>query len=92
MLLVRQALELAVDDLWADRAPAMAEVTDRAQQITLPFFLGPELGLEAGWAWSRLSHLCHHTAYEMAPAASEVDHLIALVESLAEHSGVAGTH
>ena len=82
--MVRQALELAVDDVWRERAPAMADVTDRAQQITLPFFVGREVGDETRWAWSRLSHLCHHTAYEMPPNAAEVEALIGVVERLAD--------
>lgn len=85
-LVVRQALELAVDDVWRERAPAMADVTDRAQQITLPFFVGREVGDEARWAWSRLSHLCHHTAYEMPPTTSEVVALIGVVARLAQRA------
>lgn len=82
-LLVRQALEAAVDAVWAERAPAMTAASDRAQQITLAELLDDDgLGQEVAWAWSRLSHLCHHRAYELAPAAAEVRHLIAVVERL----------
>lgn len=82
-LLIRQALEVAVDQVWADCVPDMAQTTDRAQQITLAFYVGGELGDQVTWAWSRLSHLCHHTAYEMPPSVAEVRELIEVVERLA---------
>lgn len=82
-LLVRQALEVAVGQVWADRVPEMAATTDRAQQITLAFYVDSDLGDQVSWAWARLSHLCHHTAYEMPPSVAEVRDLIDVVERLA---------
>jgi hypothetical protein len=38
-LLLRQALEEAIDQVWAEVAPGMEAVTMRAQLIALPFFL-----------------------------------------------------
>lgn len=95
-LLARQALEQAVDEIWAERAPAMAESTDRAQQITLRVLFDHDggdvetLGRAVAWAWSRLSHFCHHRAYELAPTNAEVRSLLDVVDRLAAHQAAIG--
>lgn len=82
-LLVRQALEDAVDEWWADHIPAMAEASDRAQQISLPFY-APDAALAGDviWAWNRLSTICHHHAYALPPTEAELERLIEVVERL----------
>ena len=66
-LLTRQALEVAMNDWWALKLPAMADTKDRAQQITLRFYAEPATADDAIWAWTRLSAICHHHAYAMPP-------------------------
>lgn len=85
-LLIRQALEAALDDWWRQVLPAMAETRDRAQQITLPFYLlDPRLAGDVTWAWSRLSGICHHLAYNLPPTIPEIDSLIDVVARLLAH-------
>ena len=84
-LLVRQALEEALDAWWATRLPAMADTTDRAQQITLPFYADDaELAGDVTWAWNHLSTICHHHAYALPPTEAELARLIEVVQRLGQ--------
>lgn len=82
-LLIRQALEAAVDGWWEQHLPAMTLTRDRAQQISLRFYADPEVANDLVWAWSRLSSICHHHAYELPPTHSEIDHILRAVERFA---------
>lgn len=91
-ILVRQSLEEATDAWWAHRLPAMTEARDRAQQITLTFYLGdPQLAGDVTWAWSRLSCACHHHAYDLPPTPSEIEVLISVVARLVERTADANS-
>jgi len=84
-ILIRQAVEEATDALWVSRLPAMSEVRDRAQQITLTFYLDdPRLAGDVTWAWNRLSSICHHHAYDLPPTLGEIDTLIGVVSRLVD--------
>lgn len=85
-LLIRQALEAALDGWWERILPAMVDTRDRAQQITLPFYLDDAvLAGDLTWAWARLSTICHHLAYDLPPTVPEVDTLIDVVARLIAH-------
>jgi hypothetical protein len=72
-LLVRQALEWALDDFWRRHAPGVERCSVRAQLLCLPFYLGDDgLAGSVAHAWSALSHACHHHPYDLAPTGEEL--------------------
>ena len=72
-LLTRQALEEAMDELWAERLPAMATTSARAQLLCLPEYLGDEeVAEDASHTWGWLSNVCHHRSYELGPTGTEL--------------------
>lgn len=84
-LLARQALEAAMDQLWAARAPEVAELSARAQLTCLPEYLRDrELAGEVAFTWSVLSDACHAHAYEMGPTAEELEDRFKVVDRLVE--------
>ena len=89
--LTRQALEGALDALWARRAPGVEASSARAQLLCLPYYLRDDrqLARQVSYAWSALSWACHHHPYELPPTSSEllgwlgtVERLVRKVESL----------
>ena len=85
-LLARQALELALDDLWRRRAPGLEHCSMKAQLLCLPAFLPDDVDLatRVAYAWTGLSRATHHHAYELPPAATEVTTWIDTVERVSE--------
>lgn len=89
-LLARQAIEAAMAQLWAARAPGVAALTARAQLTCLPEYLRDErLAGEVAFAWARLSDACHHHAYDLGPTASELEARFAVVDRLVDRLAVA---
>lgn len=92
-LLARQALEAAMDELWAARAPEVASLSARAQLTCLPEYLRDRaLAGEVAYAWSLLSDACHAHAYDLGPTAEELaarfDVVDRLVARLVQAAGV----
>ncbi|MGH9170808.1 MAG: hypothetical protein ACRD0Z_08045 [Acidimicrobiales bacterium] len=81
-LLLRQCLEDDLSAFWVMAEPGMERVSHRAQLISLPFYVEEGLGRRAAAAWSQLSAICHHDAYELAPSVEEVRRLADVVEEL----------
>ena len=73
-LLIRQALESALDDLWRRHAPGLERCSGRAQLLCLPAYLHSDDGLaeRVSYAWAGLSRACHQHAYELPPTAAEI--------------------
>ena len=86
-LLARQALEIALDDLWRLREPGVEQCSARAQLLCLPFYLrgDEDLAEGANYAWAGLSRACHQHAYELPPTWSELSGWLATVEQLVAH-------
>jgi hypothetical protein len=82
-LLLRQALEAAVDQLWIARAPGLERCSSRAQLVSLPYYLEAGLAQDAVYCWYRLSRHCHHDEYGLPPSQTELAHLSAIVRRLA---------
>jgi hypothetical protein len=70
--LIRLALEHSLDDFWADRQPALVDVSRRAQLLTLTRTVDGALGHRATNLWHTLSRAAHHHAYELAPTGAEL--------------------
>lgn len=84
-LLARQALEAAIDQLWARRAPELAQLSARAQLTCLPLYLrDDELAGEVAFTWAVLSDACHAHAYELGPTAEELEARFSVLDRLVE--------
>jgi hypothetical protein len=70
--LIRLALEHGLDDFWAAHRPDVADVSRRAQLLTLTRTVDPALGSRATELWHALSRAAHHHAYELAPTGPEL--------------------
>ena len=81
-ILGRQALEIALDQLWARAAPGVETASARAQLTCLPEYVDAELASRIRYAWHALSTACHHHAYELPPIASELNGWLDDVEAL----------
>jgi hypothetical protein len=86
-LLVRQALESALDDLWRRRAPGLEQCSMRAQLLCLAAYLNghdhdDDLAQRVSYAWTGLSRACHQHVYELSPTASELASWVDTVERL----------
>ena len=82
-LLARQALEDALDRLWADCCPGMKQTSRRTQLFCLGLFVVDEdLIADVRAVWSSLSRACHHHHYELAPTAAELEGWIQQTEHL----------
>lgn len=81
-LLIRQALERALDAFWDKRVPALRIASRRSQFLCLPTYLHePGLAVRIASAWSALSNACHYQSYEFAPTAVELEEWLASVEA-----------
>ncbi len=82
-LLAGQALEASVARLWSRQGLDFQGCPMRAQLICLRTYLGDaELASRAGHAWSALRRASHHHAYELAPAATELQTWLGVVDEL----------
>lgn len=91
--LLRQALEDAMDRLWAAKVPGLDNSSGRVQMVSLPFYMDPDAAREVVYCWYRLSSACHHDVYDRPPTQSEFDHYIDVtkrsVEALLSAAAVA---
>lgn len=74
-LLLRQALEAALDEFWLAKAPGMHDANGRVQLVSLPFFID-DIAHDVVYAWYRLSSACHHNVYDLPPTPAEFDHYL----------------
>ena len=72
-ILGRQALEMALNQLWSEVEPGVENATKRAQMLCLPEYVDAELAQRVTYAWHGLSAACHHHAYDLPPVASELN-------------------
>jgi hypothetical protein len=83
--LIRQALEEVVHaqcELLIHRLDHPVRMQSRLTVLYL--FASAEVATTAAYAWFALSRACHHHAYELGPTASELRHLLGLVQGLAD--------
>lgn len=82
--LARQELEDLVDERCNALGARAPEASMRSKLVILRALDTAGRADAAALAWNRLSSLCHHHAYELAPTVSEVAHLCRMVASLLE--------
>ena len=84
-LLARQALEQALERLWAVRAPSLRSASARARLTCLPAYLGdPRLAGDVAYTRSALSEACHHRSYALGPTEGELHARLDVVERVIE--------
>lgn len=80
-LLIRQALEEAVDAYWTARQVPLDSVSTQTQLVCLRMMTaGGTLPAQLHETWGALSRACHHHPYELAPTAGELATWIDVVE------------
>ena len=91
--IARSALEHAVDDLLEAKRLSANEATMRSKLTVLQvaYEQDNDVPALADHAWNRLSQACHHHAFELAPSATEVQHLIQLVAKVLPLPPLVGT-
>lgn len=84
--IARAALESVVDDLLTARQRSAPNATMRSKLTVLQiaYEQEPDVAVRAEYAWNGLSRICHHHAFELTPSATEVRHLVQLVERLTD--------
>ncbi|WP_037138652.1 hypothetical protein [Rhodococcoides fascians] len=82
--LARQALEDLVDERCNALGVHAPDASMRSKLVILRALDAVERADAAALAWNRLSSVCHHHAYELAPTVAEVHHLCGLVAVLLE--------
>lgn len=80
--LARQALEDLVDERCRALGVDAPNANMRSKLVVLRSLDTAERADAAAVAWNRLSSVCHHHAYELAPTVSEVRHLCTVVATL----------
>lgn len=71
-ILLRQALERSMFQLWMARSPGMQDAPYRAQLLCLRRFIDRDLAARVDHTWHALSAACHQRAYDLPPTAVEL--------------------
>ena len=80
-LLIRQALEEAVDDYWRVRQFPLDSLPTQVQLVCLRMLSADRTQpVQLHEAWGALSRACHHHPYELSPTAGELATWIEVVE------------
>ena len=80
-LLIRQALEEAVDAYWTQRQVPLESVSTHTQLVCLRMMTADAvLPGQLHSTWGALSRACHHHPYELAPTVEELAAWIGVVE------------
>lgn len=91
-LLIRQALEVTLDEFWEQqRAPGVKKGSRHSQLLCLGSYLGDSLlAARVAHTWSALSNACHYHSYELAPTAGELEGWIGTVGDFVGHASQTG--
>jgi hypothetical protein len=80
-LLIRQALEEAVDSYWTARQLPLDSLPTQAQLVCLRMMTADgTASAQLHETWGALSRACHHHPYELSPTAAELADWIDVVE------------
>jgi hypothetical protein len=73
-MLARQALELAMAEMWAanPQAAGLSGCSMRSQILCLTAYLDPDTATRVAFLTAVLSRACHYHPYELAPTAVEL--------------------
>ena len=82
----RTALEHVVDAALLAKGHDLSGAGMRVRLICLHTIVDPASGRTAEIAWAGLSQGCHQHAYELCPTWAEVQHLVAMVDQVAQRT------
>ena len=71
-VLIRLAVESAVDEHWDVVDSDLRHISRRSQFLVLPQTVDADLARRTEVLWASLSRATHHQAYELAPTAGEL--------------------
>lgn len=71
-VLIRLAIERALDDFWTRNLPELGKASRRAQILVFSRRVNADIGRRYHQLWSELSRAAHHHAYELTPTAGEL--------------------
>ncbi len=81
VIILRQALEAALDEYWAATEPTLADANMRCQMIALRTYLpDAQLAHDLRFCWSTMSELIHYTAYELPPGIAEINRMAETID------------
>ena len=83
-ILLRQALERSLEELWDRKEPPLMAASERAQLLCLGSYIDRRLAGRAHATWIGLSRACHHHPYELPPTATELGGWFTEVEALSK--------
>jgi hypothetical protein len=86
-VLLRQALERALAQLWQAKAPELDNAPYRSQLLCLDHYVHADVARRASQTWYELSAACHHHAYELPPTAAELGRWFEATEELVREVG-----
>jgi hypothetical protein len=91
-ILTRQALEEALDGVWASdvATDAVADCSMRTQLLCARSYTDPILAEQVAWVWAELSRGCHYDPYELAPTATELEDWMTTIAGLIAELGKRG--
>ncbi|WP_326611129.1 hypothetical protein OG949_17265 [Streptomyces scopuliridis] len=69
-ILLRMALEQALDDFWLGVTPRMTRKS-RSRMLCLEWYVRPSVARQCYAVWAALSEACHHHRYELPPTPAE---------------------
>ncbi len=81
-VLIRQALEAAVDGLWLQKEPQMVEARWRSKLIALVDIVPARDAGMIRTLWAQLSGACHVHEYELPPTSGELRRWIEAVHGV----------
>ena len=81
-VLLRQALERSLQQLWLAKAPALVDAPYRSQLLLLSRYIERPIAERATVTWYELSAECHQRAYSLPPTAVELARWYESVEAL----------
>ena len=84
--LIRQTLEILLEQLWTKRAPGLEAASVRAQLACLPEFITTnDLARRVTLAWNELSTACHAHSYNLRPEPAMLESAFETLAGLANH-------
>ncbi|WP_399892115.1 hypothetical protein ACGH7X_32695 [Streptomyces sp. BBFR51] len=94
-VLLRMALDLALDAYWLNVTPSMTHV-GKHRMLCLEWYAGHETARQCRTTWTALSAACHYRSYELPPASVEIHARLQEVDGILaalapDDNGLSGT-
>jgi hypothetical protein len=80
-VLLRMALEQALDAYWQQVTPSMTRI-GKHRMLCLEWYAGHDTARRCRTTWAALSAACHYRTYELPPAPAEIHNRVPEVAAL----------